>query len=74
MFQRYPMSLYLRGDALADHVIVKSDDEEQAMRAEGFAGAWEPQEKAQAPLADAPAEPAPEPAKRRPGRPRKVTE
>ena len=45
MFQKYPMSLYLRGDALADHVIVTSEEEEAAKRAEGFKGAWEPQEK-----------------------------
>jgi hypothetical protein len=64
MFQRFPMSLYLRGDVSAAHVIVTNEDEEAARRAEGFRGAWEPQEKA--------AEPAPEPAKRRPGRPRKV--
>jgi hypothetical protein len=62
MFLKYPMSLYLRGDVSADHVIVKNEDEEAAKRAEGFAGAWESQEKA---------EPE-EPAKRRPGRPRKA--
>lgn len=71
MFQKYPMSLYLRGDVAADHVIVTSEDEEAAQRAEGFRGAWEPQEKAQpAPVEAAPGEPA-EPVKRRPGRPRK---
>lgn len=62
VFQRFPLSLYQRGDVSADHVIVNSEGEEAAKRAEGFAGAWESQEKA---------EPA-EPAKRRPGRPRKV--
>ena len=64
MFLKYPMSLYLRGDVSADHVIVTSEDEEQAKRAEGFRGAWEPQEKAE-PAADAPV-------KRKPGRPRKA--
>lgn len=64
MFQPYPRMLYRGGDVSADHVIVKSEDEEAAKRAEGFRGAWEPQEKAE-PEADAPA-------KRRPGRPRKA--
>lgn len=64
MFQKYPMCLFERGDAQAGHVIVHGEDEEAAKRAEGFRGAWEPQEKA---------EPATEePAKRRPGRPRKA--
>ena len=71
MFQRYPMSLYARGDVSADHVIVRDEDEEAAKRAEGFRGAWEPQEKAEP---AEPQEPAAEPAKRKPGRPRKVTE
>jgi hypothetical protein len=61
MFQKYPMCLYQRGDAQADYVIVRNEDEEAALRAEGYAGAWEPQEKAQ-----------PEPEKRKPGRPRKA--
>ena len=67
MFQRYPMSLYRGGDVSADHVIVKSEDEEAAQRAEGFRGAWEPQEKATEPATESDA-----PAKRRPGRPRKA--
>lgn len=46
VYQKFPLSLYLRGDVSADHVIVTSEDEEAAKRAEGFRGAWEPQEKA----------------------------
>jgi hypothetical protein len=64
MFQKYPMCLFERGDVAAAHVIVTSEDEEAAKRAEGLKGAWEPQEKAE--------EPTSEPAKRRPGRPRKA--
>lgn len=62
MFQPYPRMLYRGGDVSADHVIVTSEDEEAAQRAEGFRGAWEPQEKADEPDA---------PVKRRPGRPKK---
>jgi hypothetical protein len=65
VFQPFPLSLYLRGDVSADHVIVKSEDEEAAKRAEGFRGAWEPQEKAEPAAEDAPV-------KRKPGRPRKA--
>lgn len=69
VYQKFPLSLYLRGDVASDHVIVTSEDEEAAQRAEGFRGAWEPQEKAIEAAVEAD-----EPAKRKPGRPRKVTE
>lgn len=86
VYQKFPLSLYLRGDASSDHVIVTSEDEEAAKRAEGFRGAWEPQEKAE-PISPAAvieasslasahevAAQAVEQIKRRRGRPRKVTE
>lgn len=64
MFQRFPLCMYLRGDVLSDYVIVYDEEQAAAKRQDGFAEAGEPQEKA-------PDEPA-EPAKRKPGRPRKV--
>lgn len=71
VFQKYPMSLYFGGDVQAKHVIVRNEDEEQAMRDEGFCGAGESQEKANVtPCVTPNATPAP----RKPGRPRKVTE
>lgn len=62
MHHKYPMCLFHGGDVEAAHVIVHGEVEEAAKRAEGFKGAWEPQEKADEPEA---------PIKRRPGRPRK---
>lgn len=59
MFHEYPKSLYMAGDIYAAHVIVKDSAHEAECRAQGFRGAWEPEEKET------------EPEKRKPGRPRK---
>jgi hypothetical protein len=64
MFQPYPKMLYLRGEVEAEFVIVQDAGEESAKRAEGYRGAWEPEEKA----TDEPAA-----VKRKPGRPKKGT-
>jgi hypothetical protein len=64
MFLEYPKSLYMNGNAEGDHVIVQDAGEESAKRAEGYRGAWEPEEKA----TDEPAA-----VKRKPGRPKKGT-
>jgi hypothetical protein len=36
--ERYPMSLYAGGNAGADHVIVRSSEDEIAARAKGYKG------------------------------------
>jgi hypothetical protein len=54
----------MNGNAEGDHVIVQDAGEESAKRAEGYRGAWAPEEKA----TDEPAA-----VKRKPGRPKKGT-
>lgn len=70
MFKEFPKCLYLGGDVEASHVIVLSADDEVKARAEGFLNAHESEEKAVPPAPVA--EPVPEPAKRKPGRPAKA--